>query len=57
VALRDHLWDRHRIRVRPIRQSGVSGIRVSPSVYTTLPELDRFTEIMTDLIRNGIPIS
>lgn len=55
VALRDYLWTRHRIRVRPIDQSGVRGIRVSPGIYTTLAELDRFVHIMERVVRNGIP--
>ena len=57
VALRDHLWNRHRIRVRPIRHPSVEGIRVSPSVYTTLPEVDRFVTVMEGVIRHGLPSS
>ena len=30
LELRNHLWQRHRIRVRPIRHEAVQGIRVSP---------------------------
>jgi len=55
VALRDYLWNTHRIRVRPIRNSMVSGIRVSAGVYTTLTELDRFIDAMQGVIRYGIP--
>jgi selenocysteine lyase/cysteine desulfurase len=28
---------------------------VSPSVYTTLEELDRFCTVMEQVIRNGLP--
>jgi hypothetical protein len=28
---------------------------VTPSVYTTLEELDRFTEAMEEVIKNGLP--
>ena len=55
VDLRNHLWEKHRIRVRPIKQSGVSGIRVSPGIYTATNELDQFVEVLTDVIRTGIP--
>lgn len=55
LDLRNHLWDQHRIRVRPIRHPTVEGIRVSPSLYTTLPELDQFVAVMASLIRNGLP--
>ncbi len=55
LALRNHLWDRYRIRVRPIRQVNVSGIRVSPGIYTTLPELDRFVTVMKSILADGLP--
>lgn len=57
VALRDYLWNRHRIRVRPIRHDAVTGIRISPSLYTTLPELDRFVAVMRGVIQQGLPTS
>ena len=31
------------------------GIRVSPSVYSTLEEVDRFAEAMEAVLRNGLP--
>jgi selenocysteine lyase/cysteine desulfurase len=54
-ALRDYLWEQHRIIVRPIHHPAVRGIRVSPSLYTTLDELDRFVEVMESVIRHGLP--
>ena len=54
-ALGAHLWDRHRIIVTPIGHPSVGGIRVSPSVYTTADEIDRFREAMERVIRNGLP--
>ena len=54
-ALRDYLWERHRIIVRPINHPAVAGIRVSPSLYTTLEELDRFVEVMEDVVKDGLP--
>jgi selenocysteine lyase/cysteine desulfurase len=55
LALRDYLWDEHRIIVRPIRHPSVEGIRVSPSLYTTLDELDHFVGVMEEVIRHGLP--
>lgn len=54
-ALAAHLWDRYRIIVTPIDHPSVRGIRVSPSVYTTPDEIDRFREAMERVIREGLP--
>jgi isopenicillin-N epimerase len=53
--LRDYLWDAHRIIVVSINHAEFQGIRVSPSVYTTLPELDRFVDIVDHVAKNGLP--
>lgn len=45
----------HRIIVSAILHEDVQGIRVSPSVYTTLEELDRFCEAMEYAVRHGVP--
>ncbi len=54
-ALTTHLWDRHRIITVAIKHPEFEGIRVSPSVYTQLEELDRFVGAMTQVVRNGLP--
>lgn len=51
----NHLWDKHRILVVTIKHDEFEGIRVSPSVYTTLEELDRFCEAVQKVIDGGIP--
>ncbi|TVP58467.1 MAG: aminotransferase class V-fold PLP-dependent enzyme [Gemmatimonadales bacterium] len=48
------LWDRHRIIVTPIGHPDCPGLRISPSVYTTTEELDRFVDAMHHAIRHGI---
>jgi selenocysteine lyase/cysteine desulfurase len=53
--LATHLWDRYRIIVTPIIHPDVTGIRVSPSVYTTTDEIDRFTAAMERVVRSGLP--
>ena len=57
MALADHLWDEHRILTVGINHPEFEGIRVSPSVYTTEEEIDRFADAMEDAIREGIPQS
>ena len=54
--LRDHLWDEHRIITVSINHAEFQGVRVSPSVYTTLPELDRFIDIMDGVAKHGLPV-
>jgi selenocysteine lyase/cysteine desulfurase len=49
------LWNAHKILVTAIVHDRFQGIRVSPSVYTTLPELDRFADILEDVVRDGLP--
>ena len=50
-----HLWDAHRILTVGINHAEFQGQRISPSVYTTLPELDRFCDAMEKVIRSGLP--
>jgi isopenicillin-N epimerase len=51
--LSDHLWKKHRIIVTPIKHSEFEGIRVTPNVYTTLEEIDRFCDSIEAVIRRG----
>ncbi|HEV3470187.1 MAG TPA: aminotransferase class V-fold PLP-dependent enzyme [Pyrinomonadaceae bacterium] len=55
VAVCDHLMARHRIFATPIAHEEFKGVRVTPSVYTTLAELDRFCEVMETVARKGLP--
>ena len=55
TALAAYLWDRHRIIVTPIIHDEFRGLRVTPNLYTTLDELDRFCDAMETVARNGIP--
>lgn len=49
-----YLWDEHRIIVVPIKHEEFQGIRVTPCVYTTLEELDRFCDAMEHVASKGI---
>jgi selenocysteine lyase/cysteine desulfurase len=54
-ALATHLWRDHRMIVVPIKHEEFQGIRVSPSVYTTPQELDRFAEAVERVVARGLP--
>lgn len=54
-AVASHLWKKHRIIITPIKHAEFEGNRITPNVYTTLEELDRFCEAMEDVVKNGIP--
>lgn len=53
--LAEHLWQRHHILVTPIVHPEFRGLRVTPSVYTTLAEIDQFSEVMIEIAEKGIP--
>lgn len=53
--LQRYLWNTHKIFTTPINHAEFTGLRISPSVYSTLEELDRFVEAMEGVIRNGLP--
>jgi selenocysteine lyase/cysteine desulfurase len=55
VAVCDHLFRRHKIFATPIVHDEFKGVRITPSVYTTLKELDRFCEVMFGIARKGLP--
>jgi len=55
AALGSWLWNEHRIIVTPIGHEECPGLRISPSVYTTPEELDRFCDAVEHAIRYGIP--
>jgi selenocysteine lyase/cysteine desulfurase len=52
--LADHLWDRHRIFTVAILHPEFEGLRVSPSVYSTIQEVDRFADAMERVLADGI---
>jgi selenocysteine lyase/cysteine desulfurase len=54
-ALTQWLWQAHRIIVVPIKHADFEGLRVTPNVYTTLEELDRFVDAMEHVVQHGLP--
>jgi len=55
TALGAYLMSKHRIFTTPIVHDEFSGIRITPNVYTTLWELDRFSNVVADIARKGLP--
>jgi len=50
-----YLMSKHKIFAVPINHAEFKGIRVTPSVYTRLEELDQFCEAMATIARKGLP--
>lgn len=55
VALGGHLMGKHKIFTTPIVHDEFTGIRITPNVYTTLWELDRFCDVVERVAKNGLP--
>lgn len=55
AALQAYLMDKHKIFTVAIIHDEFKGLRITPNVYTTLHELDRFVSVMTDVAKKGLP--
>jgi isopenicillin-N epimerase len=55
TAIGNYLFSKHRVFTTPIIHDEFKGIRITPNVYTTLGELDRFCELMETIARKGLP--
>ena len=55
-AIGKYLFDKHRIFTVPINHEEFQGIRITPNLYTTLAELDRFCQEFERIARNGLPV-
>jgi isopenicillin-N epimerase len=51
--LEKFLWDKHRIFVVTIKHDEFAGNRISPSVYTTIEEIDRFGDAVEQFLGKG----
>src|SRR5438477_3271811 len=54
-AVTKYLFDKHHIFTVPIMHEEFQGIRITPNVYTTFGELDRFCNEMGAIARKGLP--
>lgn len=50
-----YLWSHHRIIATPIKHEEFEGLRVTPNLFTTLEELDRFVDAMEQVLHKGLP--
>jgi selenocysteine lyase/cysteine desulfurase len=55
IALGNYLFEKHRIFTTPIVHEEFQGMRITPNLYTTLGELDRFCNVMETVAKNGLP--
>lgn len=55
VQLGGYLMSKHKIFTTPIVHEEFTGIRITPNVYTTLWELDRFCYVVSDVAKKGLP--
>jgi selenocysteine lyase/cysteine desulfurase len=55
AAVGNYLFANHRIFTTPIIHEEFQGLRITPNLYTTLGELDRFCRIMETIARKGLP--
>ena len=55
VALGSYLMSQHKIFTTPIVHDEFTGIRITPNVYTTLWELDRFSNVVAEVAKKGLP--
>ena len=55
VQLGSYLMSKHKIFTTPIVHEEFTGIRITPNVYTTLWELDRFSNVVADVAQKGLP--
>lgn len=54
-AIGAYLFNKHRVFTTPIKHEEFKGLRITPNVYTTLGELDRFCDLMEQIARKGLP--
>src|SRR3989442_1551378 len=54
-AVVKYLFDKYRIFTVPILHEEFQGIRITPNLYTTIEELNRFCDQMELIARHGLP--
>lgn len=54
AKIADHLWKTRRVFTVPIGHPACTGIRVTPNIYSTLGEVDLFSEGMEEILQQGV---
>ena len=57
AAITTYLMDAHKIFTVAINHDEFMGNRITPNIYTSLSELDRFCDVMETIARKGLPTS
>jgi len=52
-TLTGKLFEQYRILVTPIKHADFSGIRITPNIYSTMEEMDRFCTAVEKVVRNA----
>ena len=47
------LWAKYRIITAAIKHAEYEGLRVTPNIYTTLQEIDMFSDAVEEILKNG----
>jgi len=55
VAIGSYLMAKHKIFTTPIVHDEFKGVRITPNVYTTIDELNRFCTVMESVAKKGLP--
>jgi selenocysteine lyase/cysteine desulfurase len=51
-----HLWDKYKIITTPITHGQeFDGLRITPNIYTSVDEVDVFSEIVERVLKQGLP--
>jgi isopenicillin-N epimerase len=56
AKLQTWLWTKHRIITTPIIHDEFHGLRITPNVYTTLDEVDRFGDKVLEAVARGVNV-
>lgn len=55
VKITKYLLTTHKIITTPIVHNEFSGIRITPNIFTTLSELDRFCQVIENMVHRPLP--
>ena len=55
TKITDYLMAKHKIIATPIVHDEFTGIRITPNIFTTLSDLDRFCKVIESLVRKRLP--
>jgi selenocysteine lyase/cysteine desulfurase len=49
----ESLWNKYRIITASIKHAEYQGLRITPNIYTTLQELDTFSDAIEEMLKSG----